>query len=382
METKMKGLRVNRPSIRNKITASVCAASIALALADGQSLLRAQNLTLGNSSSQPTAMSYSGQATVVSLFNIHNFPSPTVVICDTGPLPGSGGTLEATVSETNVANGALTLDTADAFTTGDGAESRSSTSVNDFQLQIMATNGTVTTVTADFIGSDAAAVCKQNGNATVSASVDIENLVVNGQVINIDGRPNQVIEFPGGQIIINAQTSSVNGSSGSITVAALQINDFGCMQGAIGQAHADITCGTAGPPPPSECGKLTGGGWILAPDGAKGTFAVSGGIRFGQFWGHLNYIDHGTGMHVKSTDVTGFATDPSDSDCRDITYNVTIDGVPGTAFVVACDNGEPGRNDTFNITLSNGYTAGGSLGGAGPGGGNIQLHKCPPGWLK
>jgi len=37
------------------------------------------------------------------------------------------------------------VDTADAITTGDGAESRSGTSVNDFQLQIMATNGTVTT---------------------------------------------------------------------------------------------------------------------------------------------------------------------------------------------------------------------------------------------
>ncbi|HZI33470.1 MAG TPA: post-COAP-1 domain-containing protein, partial [Candidatus Binatia bacterium] len=69
-------------------------------------------------------------------------------------------------------------------------------------------------------------------------------------------------------------------------------------------------------------------------------------------------------------------------DCRDITYEVTIDGVPGTAYVIACDNGEPGRNDTFDITLSSGYHAAGDLGGARPGGGNIQLHKCPPGWLR
>ena len=53
-----------------------------------------------------------------------------------------------------------------------------------------------------------------------------------------------------------------------------------------------------------------------------------------------------------------------------------------TAYVVACDNGEPGVNDAFSITLSNGYSASGSLGGSGPGGGNIQLHKCPPGWIK
>jgi hypothetical protein len=369
--------------IKRNTTISACVAWAALTLAGGQTLSSAQDLTFGGAPSQSSPTTYSGQATVVNLFNIHDFPNPIVVICDTGPLPGSGGTLEAIVDQTNVANGALTLDTADAITSGDDSESGSSTSVNDFQLQIMATNGTLTTVTADFIGSEADAICKQNDKVSVSADVDIENLVVNGQSINVNGRPNQVVNFPGGQIIINLQTSSVNGNTGSITVAALQINDYGCMQGSIGLAHADITCGAGGPPPSQECGKLTGGGWITGtPSGAKGTFAVSGGIRFGQFWGHLNYIDHGTGMHVKSTAVTGFTDDPSDSDCRDITYEVTIDGVPGTAYVVTCDNGEPGRNDTFDMTLSNGYHAAGDLGGARPGGGNIQLHKCPPGWVK
>jgi len=44
--------------------------------------------------------------------------------------------------------------------------------------------------------------------------------------------------------------------------------------------------------------------------------------------------------------------------------------------VRACDKGEPGRNDLFQIQLSNGYSAGGDLGGSHPGGGNIQLHIC------
>src|SRR5205823_11910368 len=59
-----------------------------------------------------------------------------------------------------------------------------------------------------------------------------------------------------------------------------------------------------------------------------------------------------------------------------IHYNVTIDGVAGTAAVQVTDNGEPGRNDTFEIVLSNGDSAGGSLGGDRHGGGNIQLHKA------
>jgi hypothetical protein len=138
-----------------------------------------------------------------------------------------------------------------------------------------------------------------------------------------------------------------------------------------------------GPPTEDDCGKVTGGGWIVGtPSGAKGTFGVSGGIRRDEFWGHLNYVDHGTGLHVRSTAVTGFDEDPTDPNARLIQYNVLIGTTPGTALVRVVDNGEPGRNDRFEITLSNGYTASGSLGDGRPGGGNIQLHKCPPGWHK
>ncbi|HUR58507.1 MAG TPA: post-COAP-1 domain-containing protein, partial [Opitutaceae bacterium] len=138
-----------------------------------------------------------------------------------------------------------------------------------------------------------------------------------------------------------------------------------------------------GTPPAVEedCGKVTGGGWIIGtPSGAKGTFGMSGGIRRGEFWGHLTYQDHGTGMKVQSTAVTGFRNDPSDPKGRIITYSVTIAGAPGTATLRVVDNGEPGRNDIFDLTLSTGYHAAGDLGGGRPGGGNIQLHKCPPGW--
>ena len=137
----------------------------------------------------------------------------------------------------------------------------------------------------------------------------------------------------------------------------------------------------------NECGKLTGGGWIIATNGAQASFAVSGGIRDGQFWGHLEYIDHGTGMHVVSHNVTSFNVDTNDMSCADIIYDVDIDGTPGMAYVVACDNddtgngeSEQGPKDTFSIVLSNGYMASGPLGSSQPGGGTIQIHKCPPGW--
>lgn len=128
-------------------------------------------------------------------------------------------------------------------------------------------------------------------------------------------------------------------------------------------------------PPAPECDEfITGGGWIIGtPSGKKANFGIQGGIRKGAFWGGLNYIDHGTGMHVKSREVTGYSVLSEVG--RRIEYNVTIDGQAGTAVVIVHDNGEPGRHDVFEIELSNGYSAGGELGGPRPGGGNLQLHK-------
>lgn len=135
-------------------------------------------------------------------------------------------------------------------------------------------------------------------------------------------------------------------------------------------------CGATNPPSnPVECDDfVTGGGWIVGPTGAKANFGVHGGIRNGHFWGGLNFLDHKTRMHVKSTAATDYTHVSSVG--RQIKFNVNIDGRPGTAVVTVYDNGEPGRNDVFQIQLSTGYQAVGDLGGARPGGGNLQLHKA------
>jgi hypothetical protein len=177
------------------------------------------------------------------------------------------------------------------------------------------------------------------------------------------------------------------GSEVSVTVTETVTGPFPfvntvTVNGGAGQCTdaATVTINQQNPPtqpPPTDCDDfVTGGGWIVGtPTGAKGNFGVHGGFRNGKFWGGLNYIDHASGMHVKSTDVTAY-TEISEN-CRQINFKVTIDGVAGTAIVKVCDNGEPGRNDTFDIQLSNGYKASGDLAGQHPGGGNIQLHrKC------
>jgi len=140
---------------------------------------------------------------------------------------------------------------------------------------------------------------------------------------------------------------------------------------------------------------VTGGGWIR-PDfgvGAKANFGVAGGCKKGAFWGHLEYVDHGstlkpasapTPFKVHGTEVTGYFF--FDLTTRQISGTARTND-PNNPVVTYCvqvsDNGEgqSGTGDTFVIQLSGDsgpfYVASGTL--LGPiGGGNIQLHKGTP----
>jgi hypothetical protein len=70
---------------------------------------------------------------------------------------------------------------------------------------------------------------------------------------------------------------------------------------------------------------------------------------------------------VKSTAITSVTLS---GNCAQITGTATVNGTGSVGFQVqVCDNGEPGTNDTFSITMSDGYIAAGTLRG-----GNIQIH--------
>jgi hypothetical protein len=226
-------------------------------------------------------------------------------------------------------------------------------------------------ITADFLMSRAMAVC----GAAPTGSSEIANLVVNGQTITVGTEPNQTINLPNGRIVINEQTASSsqngNNSNSSITVNALHvtINDLtgGVLADVvIASAHADIDC--KGKSACTGGDFVTGGGWIVPASGARGNFAVAGGVKNNGLWGHLEYQDHGTGLKVHGTGVTAYAvTGPT---MRHIEGTAEVNGQPGFTYQVdVADNGEPGRQDTFAINLSSGYTAADSLPG-----GNIQLH--------
>ena len=306
-------------------------------------------------SAQGKSTTYSGRATVVQAAVLGLEP---IVLSDTGNLDSTGGAKEASLLEAAVP-GLLAAEVLHASTVGQGNHSRSEASVANVNLTVGGN-----TIDVDFLITRAEASCGPGG-CSVSGSSEILGLIVNGQPIAVTGQPNQTLGLLGvGTVIINEQMVSQNGRTCDITVNALHVVIPGVADVIVSSAHADITCRK----PVCPGGDfVTGGGWILTTSGAKANFAVGGGIKNGGFWGHLQYIDHGAGLKAKGTGVTGYE---GTGTCRTIRGTCDINGAPGTYEVTACDNGEPGRNDTFTISLSNGYSAGGTLPG-----GNIQLHS-------
>jgi hypothetical protein len=312
---------------------------------------------VASSPASAASNTFSGRATVVDA----TVAGQHLVLADTGPLPSGGGSLEASVLEANVP-GTLSAQVLHASTVAQGDNARAMASVADLSLTVAGNS-----IAASFVRASARASCG-GSKASVSGSSELVALTINGSTTTVSGEVGQTVALPGGgSVVINEQATgtSANGSGGEITVTALHVIVPGVADVVVSRAHADITCAGQAP-----CDKdfITGGGWITSS--GRDTLAVAGGIKNGSFWGHLAYIDHSTGMKVKGTGVTAYAVTGTTS--RHISGTAEVNGVPGTTYEVdVADNGEPGRLDTFHITLSNGYSASGTLGG-----GNIQLHTC------
>jgi hypothetical protein len=128
---------------------------------------------------------------------------------------------------------------------------------------------------------------------------------------------------------------------------------------------------------PIPCDFITSGGFVFTDASAMANFGAHGGCKNGAFWGHVNYVDHGSAppFHVDSTQVTGYLIDPAFPNARDICgFARTNLGETVRFRVRLVDNGEPGVNDKFGIRLSNGYLVTTRL----LSGGNVQLHLPNP----
>ena len=122
---------------------------------------------------------------------------------------------------------------------------------------------------------------------------------------------------------------------------------------------------------------------LVKQHGKEANFGAHGGCKQNEFWGHLNYVDHTTGYHVDSVEITGYLSPFPGSTVRDVcgiaTTNAAEAITPVYFRIRLVDNGEPGVADLFGIRLSNGYSVTPRLLGRGmKGGGNVQLHDPNP----
>lgn len=337
-------------------------------ITSGLALLFVVGLIVGSSGGRTvaaTATTFSGQGTVVS-GQVAGIP---ITLVDTGPVDAGGGELHQSLLEypingvPDLTGGALAAQVLHAAVVAHGNKSSAEATVAD-----LAVNAAGLKIGAELLAARASATC-DGSTASVSGSSEIAGLTVNGQTVAVTGQANQQVPIPGvGVIVINEQTASASGQAGGITVNALHIVLTDPILGTktdliVASAHADIACGVAG-----SCANkdfVTGGGWITR-SGARATFAVAGGPGG---WGHLQYIDHGNNFKVKGTGVTAYGPGTTGPTSRQIDGTAEWTGGSGTYHVEVADNGEPGRDDTFQLALSNGYSAGGTLEG-----GNIQLH--------
>ncbi len=295
-----------------------------------------------------TQTTYSGRAIAIrvdtSLLDI-NF-------ADTGELPPQGGESDATVL--TVQHALVQAEVLLSVTMGFDNKAQSTAAV----ASIVLLPGSAYQITADFVRSDTKVTCD-----SAFASSEIVNLKLLGSTIVVTGEAGQKITVPGVLTLTINEVNTSRGSTNIATAIALHLVLSTGDEVAVSFAKSDITCG-GGKPPRIKKDFVTGGGFINK-DGSKANFGFVAGFKPGKTTvsGQLNYIDHSSGLHVKSASVASYG---GTGVCRSFAGTTTT----GLGYTVnVCDNGEPGRADTFSISLSDGYSASGVLAG-----GNVQLH--------
>jgi hypothetical protein len=344
---------------------------------------------LATASNAPTT--FSGDATVVqtTVTPLGATTPITINLVETGKLPESGGALETTLLTLNISKQqtagvlALSAKVGHATTVGQGKHSRAQATVADLSLDVAGN-----AIEATFLEAIASAACDAAGAATAAGRSTVVDLVINGVTYSVGTQPNQtIVDLPALRVVANEQNQQPGGANDAdITVNALHVTVYAIdpltgQRGAqladvvIASAHADIRCGLC-----TDKGDdfTTGGGWFNAddPPHRRKHFAVAGGIKNGQWWGHLTYMDKAEDLRVKGDGVDSYENTPTPQGNRSVItgHGHLSDGRPVNYTVTVEDNGEPGRTDSFHIVLTGGrsYENRGVLGG-----GNLQFHDKP-----
>lgn len=168
----------------------------------------------------------SGQARAVQVLISGQTGSVMTALADTGTLSGTGDARDASQGIGTVA-GVLSGNTLHASTVGSTDTVASEASIADVALSVGDN-----TIGAGFVMARALAASKTGSAGAVS----ISDLSINGVAIAITGETNQRVSISGGQVIINEQQTSTNGTS----VNALHVTVSGVADIVVASAAASI----------------------------------------------------------------------------------------------------------------------------------------------
>jgi hypothetical protein len=184
-------------------------------------------VTFGVANAQ-AATSYSGQARPLSVSAF----GAKVSIGDTGPLPSTGGSKSASLTNLNLL-GFATIGLLQGSTSGSGDQATSTSSLASVSVPIIG-------LSADLVKSTSTASCSGT-TPSVSGSSQLVNVTVLGLPVSAP-TPNVAIVLPGGiSVLLNEQTSTVSGNHGAMTVNAIHVTGPG-IDIVVAGAESDITC--------------------------------------------------------------------------------------------------------------------------------------------
>jgi hypothetical protein len=178
-----------------------------------------QTVSAPTTSAAPTP---AGQAAAVRA----STPTGTTTLADSGTLGGADDARNASAL-TGTIPSLLAGEVLAATTIGWSDQVASDASLANLGMMLAGIG-----ISADFVMASATAVA---GGAGSGGSL-VENLAVNGAPVSVSGDPNQVVDIPGGRIVINEQQAS----AGGIVVNALHVIVDGVADVVVGSATAAI----------------------------------------------------------------------------------------------------------------------------------------------
>jgi hypothetical protein len=335
-------------------------------------------LVEGSDMKQPSPRGFLGSAAVVGILGLAATAAAQTAVthsgrgigaivgaqafADTGELPPEGGLLSADLD--SLLTGVATATNLLARTSGGNQVANTTASLEDGLID--AASGAIV---VSSVQADAVAACEESAEAHGSST--IVGLFADGQAIVVTGEPNQVVSLGDGTLILNQQTIDPVEGGLVITVNALRFVPAEGIEVVLGNARAGIAGCTA---PPADCHDfVTGSGSIGLGGAGHGSFGFNAGFKPSSSTPSisLNYIDHVSNKHVKAQTIDLYEL--LGPNVRHFSGTGTRDGIPVEYSITVADNGEPGTTDTFEMALSDGYVAGGTIES-----GNVQLHKpCP-----